>query len=276
MERQPPWRRPHDSTIIIESVTGTPRVWNVNPDAVTVTVINADTYAKIAEIAVGSKPSSLVLGGDGRIWVANKRTNTITRIDPVTRAVFGQIALPRGSAPHGLTAIPRTAMCSRCSKARDKSCASTQRPRAIIGTSVGFGANVRHLSVSSDGTKIYVARFVTPPIPGRTHRRTVDAAEWSTGGRRGGRGRWDQSFDTQRRWCCRTATRRSRSIRRPGLPNYLRAPVMSPDGLSAWVPSKQDNVLRGSLRNGAPLDHDHTVRAISSHIDLSSATADIA
>ena len=42
----------------------------------------------------------------------------------------------------------------------------------------------------------------------------------------------------------------------------------SPDGGSAWVPSKQDNVKRGTLRNGSALDFQNTVRAISSRLDL--------
>ena len=41
-----------------------------------------------------------------------------------------------------------------------------------------------------------------------------------------------------------------------------------PDGTSAWVPSKKDNVKRGTLRSGGALNHQNTVRAISSHIDL--------
>ena len=49
-----------------------------------------------------------------------------------------------------------------------------------------------------------------------------------------------------------------------GIPNYLGAPVISPDGSTAWVPSKQDNVKRGTLRNGINLDFRHTVRAVSS------------
>ena len=61
-----------------------------------------------------------------------------------------------------------------------------------------------------------------------------------------------------------------------GLPNYLAAAVISPDGRSAWVPSKQDNVLRGSLRDGLGLDFQNTVRAITSRIDMASLAEDAA
>ncbi|MEM7281353.1 MAG: PASTA domain-containing protein, partial [Pseudomonadota bacterium] len=53
-----------------------------------------------------------------------------------------------------------------------------------------------------------------------------------------------------------------------GIPNYLGPAVISPDGLSAWVPSKQDNIQRGVFRDGQELTHDSTVRAITSRIDL--------
>ena len=54
------------------------------------------------------------------------------------------------------------------------------------------------------------------------------------------------------------------------MPNYLGAPAISPDGAAAWVPSKQDNVQRGVLRDGKNLNFQNTVRAISSRIDLAS------
>ena len=44
--------------------------------------------------------------------------------------------------------------------------------------------------------------------------------------------------------------------------------MVSPDGTSAWVPSKKDNITRGTLRSGGNLNFQNTVRAISSRIDL--------
>src|SRR6185503_11107610 len=61
-----------------------------------------------------------------------------------------------------------------------------------------------------------------------------------------------------------------------GIPNYLGAAAISPDGRSAWVPSKQDNIKRGALRDGKALDFQNTVRAISSRIDLAGNVEDYA
>ena len=58
-----------------------------------------------------------------------------------------------------------------------------------------------------------------------------------------------------------------------GVPNYLGALAISPDGTSAWVPSKQDNIARGTLRSGANLNFQNTVRAISSR-SISTANAE--
>ena len=54
------------------------------------------------------------------------------------------------------------------------------------------------------------------------------------------------------------------------MPNYLRQVVISPDGASALVPSKKDNVLRGAARDGLPLDFETSVRTIVSRLDLAS------
>jgi len=48
--------------------------------------------------------------------------------------------------------------------------------------------------------------------------------------------------------------------------------VIAPDGRSAWVPSKQDNIKRGALRDGLGLSFETTVRAVSSVIDLGTLT----
>src|SRR6185369_1024577 len=61
-----------------------------------------------------------------------------------------------------------------------------------------------------------------------------------------------------------------------GVPNYLGAPAISPDGKSAWIPSKQDNIQRGRLRDQHDLDFQTTVRAIASRVDLTNKAEDYA
>ncbi|MEZ4621597.1 MAG: hypothetical protein R2867_39695 [Caldilineaceae bacterium] len=48
--------------------------------------------------------------------------------------------------------------------------------------------------------------------------------------------------------------------------------MIAPDGLRAWVPSKQDNIARGTLRDGNNLTFENTVRSVTSLIDLTTNT----
>ena len=53
-----------------------------------------------------------------------------------------------------------------------------------------------------------------------------------------------------------------------GVPNYLSQVRIAPDGGTAWVPSKKDNLARGRYRDGNDLDFETQTRAIVSQIDL--------
>ena len=54
------------------------------------------------------------------------------------------------------------------------------------------------------------------------------------------------------------------------------AAALSPDGSQAYVPAKQDNILRGAQRDGQSLNFQNTVRAISARIELGSGQEDLA
>ena len=59
-----------------------------------------------------------------------------------------------------------------------------------------------------------------------------------------------------------------------GVPNYVNAITLSPDGTQAWVPSKKDNTDRGVVRDGEKLNTDNTVRTVVSRIDLATGEED--
>ena len=61
------------------------RVWVVNQDNNSVSVFDAATNAKLAEIAVGAAPRTLAVAPNGSVWVTNKHAATISVIDPVVR-----------------------------------------------------------------------------------------------------------------------------------------------------------------------------------------------
>jgi YVTN family beta-propeller protein len=61
--------------------------------------IDPATYEPVASVAVGTNPSAVV-GGDGLVWVANRRDGTVRVIDPATNRV--QVTIPAsGSGPVG-------------------------------------------------------------------------------------------------------------------------------------------------------------------------------
>ena len=82
------------------------RVWVVNQDNNSVSVFNAATNAKLAEIAVGAGPRTLAVAPNGSVWVTNKHAATISVIDPSTLTVSQTLVLPYASQPFGLAFAP--------------------------------------------------------------------------------------------------------------------------------------------------------------------------
>lgn len=258
------------SNIVYEARPGvSPRVWMVNQDNDSVSVFEAVDGTKIAEIAVRAAPRSLAIDALGRIWVVNKRGPSVSVIDPNSFGIIRTIAMPRASLPFGIVMSPAGDFAYITLEATGQVLKyRTSNYGKLLTASVG--PNPRHVSVSADGATVYVTRFVTPPQPGES-----TATVQTTGGGEivklsaatlSVTGTVVLGFST-----APDAENRGR-----GLPNYLGAAVISPDGSQAWVPSKQDNVQRGQLRDGLDLNFQHTVRAISSRIDLSTGAEDLA
>nr|MCU0870502.1 discoidin domain-containing protein [Burkholderiales bacterium] len=60
------------TNLAVERRAAGARLWVVNPDHDTVSVIDASTRTRVAEIAVGAAPRSVAVAPDGRVWVANR------------------------------------------------------------------------------------------------------------------------------------------------------------------------------------------------------------
>jgi YVTN family beta-propeller protein len=84
-----------------------------------------------------------------------------------------------------------------------------------------------------------------------------------------------QSLSLQATWVLPHSAAPATEVSGPGVPNYLNALVIAPDGASGFVPSKQDNILAGGLRGAGVLDFDSTVRAVTSRIDLATGAAPV-
>jgi YVTN family beta-propeller protein len=251
------------SSILFEPrTTGNARVWAVNPDNDSVSVFDAVTLTRLAETPVGTAPRSLALAPDGRIWVSNLESSTLSILSPSTFAVVSTVTLPRGSRPFGIAFAPDASAVYVALEGSGLLHKRNPTTGALI-SSRELGQHARHVSVSSDSSRVYVSRFITPPLPGE------NTASVTTTGRGGEIAVVNGAAMTiERTILLGVSAAADTPTSARGLPNYLGATALSPDGLTAWVPSKQDNVQRGTLRDGLALTHDQSVRAIASRINL--------
>jgi YVTN family beta-propeller protein len=257
------------NSIIFEArATGNSRIWVVNPDSNSVTVLDAVTLNKLAETAVGAAPSTLALAPDGRVWVACPDSAVISILNPSTFAVVQTLPQARGSRPFGIAFDPNAAAAWLTLEGTGSLLKLNPSTGALLAN-INLGPNVRHLSVNADGSRIFVSRFVTPLLPGEA------TANIDTTGKGGEVMVVDSATSSVvRKIILQHSDALDTANSGGGIPNYLGAPVISPDGLSAWIPSKQDNIKRGKLRDGNDLTHESAVRAIASRIDLTKESED--
>ncbi|XVJ70592.1 MAG: DUF1929 domain-containing protein [Rhizobacter sp.] len=257
------------SNIVIETpTTGNARLWVVNQDNESITAFDAVTRAKLGEVTVGVAPRSIAVAPNGLLWVSNKDSATVSVVDPASRTVVRTIALPRASQPFGVAMSPTAAQAFVVLEATGQVLKFDAGTYAQTG-SASVGANARHVSVAADGVAVYVSRFITPPLPGE------GTATVSTPASAGGEvvQLTASSMATLRTIVLKHSDKPDAESQGRGIPNYLAAATISPDGTQAYVPSKQDNIKRGSLRDSSALNFQSTVRAISSRLVLTGANA---
>ncbi len=258
---------PNISTGILEYVSRG-EVWNVNPDNDSVTITDPVAQSVLAEIAVPDEPRSLAIAPDGNVWVVSKGAATISVIDPVARSTVQMYLLDVGSQPHGLAMGPSSGFVALEATGE---VLSVDTITGSILQRASVGNRPRHVALDASASNLFVSLFVTPPLPGEaTADPVVDDGTNIYGGKvlvldpatLG----VSTTIDLQH------SNRLVSEHSGPGVPNYLGPAVISPDGSSAWVPSKQDNILAGALRGGQGLTFDQTVRAIVSKIELPAMT----
>ncbi len=259
-------------SLLYEELDSGARVWNVNPDNNSVTVFDALTHAKLAEIAVGNDPRSIAIAPDGDIWVVNRDSATISVIDSSSLSAADEIDLPVASQPFGLVFDDEGAVAYVALQARGVVLSLDPSTGDELDR-LSVGPNPRHLSLTPEGDRLLVSRFITPRLPGED---TANPLTQVNGVRLGGEVVVVDTADLSvgSTIVLRHSERPDAENASRGIPNYLGPAVIAPDGMSAWVPSKQDNIKRGALRDGRDLTHDSTVRSISSRINLDTESED--
>ena len=224
-------------------------VYKVNPDNHTVTAIHRTSLNKVWETRVGKNPRTVAVDALGRVWVAVQGDDKLACLTSAGRAC-GAVETGHGSAPFGLAFVPGT----NTGLVTLQGSGEVLRFDAATATVLSRGpvnAEPRGLAITGDGADAYVTRLRSTSAGLVTR---IDASTLAS------------ISDISLRVDSTTVDAESRAR---GRPNYLTQIVISPDGRTAWVSSKQDNVLRGEKRDGQRLTHDSTVRAIASLIDVS-------
>ncbi len=244
------------SSIIVDAARR--KVWVVNPDSDTVTVLNADTHAKIAEIAVGTDPNSVALDASGQIWVTNRDSDSLTVLNAATNALVGTVNLARGSHPFGIVFDPAGVNGYVSENGSGKITKITASTRTVV-SSLAVGPSPMGLSISGDGATLYATRFISPDAAGNVYR--VNLAAFTLG-----------STITL---AVDSTTPDSGSNGR-GLPNYVTSIALNPTSARAWVAAKKDNILRGLARDGNQPTFETTVRTALAQLNLSTGVETLA
>jgi YVTN family beta-propeller protein len=252
---------------------GSARLWVVNPDNDTVSVFDAATRAKLAEIGVGTAPRTVAIAPDGAVWVVNKASATISIVNAETLTVTRTIALPRASQPYGIVMANGSGTALITAEATG-SLLMVNTASLLLTSEVAVGPNPRHLALTADGSTAYVSRFITRPLPGES---TVNVKTSLDGQPVGGEVVVVSvpAMSVLRTIVLAHSDNPDFENQGRGFPNYLGAAAISPDGTHAFVPSKQDNLLRGGARDGLMLNFQNTVRAVSSRVDLARQVEDL-
>ena len=256
-------------SIIYEELADGDRIWTVNPDHNSVSVFQVDG-TRLAEIPVGDEPRTLAYGAPGVIYVVNRESASISLISTTQLSEISRIPLPRGSRPYGLVMDPAEQFAYVSAEDTNEILKLDLAQEQIVDR-LSIGNNPRHLAMAADGQRLLVPSFITPKQPGE------DTPNIDTSG--GGDVHVIDLSSFAEVITVKIAFSPvliDSATESRGVPNYLGGPAISPDGRTAWVPSKLDNIVRGIKRDGEFRIPDMMVRSIVSRINLENLSEDLA
>lgn len=128
------------------------RIYVANSASDTVSVIDADTNAVIATLAVGDRPTGVVLLGD-RVYVTNSRGGTVSVIDIAGNTVVATV--PVGAGPAGLDPAAYYGELWVANEGSDNVSVIDVRTNTVVDT-VPVGVAPHGISFSAHGDQVYV------------------------------------------------------------------------------------------------------------------------
>ncbi|PWU16859.1 MAG: hypothetical protein C5B50_12625 [Verrucomicrobia bacterium] len=234
------------------------KVWCVNPDSDTVSRIDANTFAKDLEIAVGKRPHGIALSPTAtQLLIVCEDSNEIWSLNPLSGALITKANLGYGQAPTAIVFAPDGS--SALVALRGAAAVLKVDPGFLsVTASCPLPSRPSSLAISGDGSRLFLTRFISPDTQGEIWEVAPSTMTLAR--------TFPLAFDTTPDF------ENSGS----GVPNYLLHIAIRPDGRAAWVPSKKDNIGRGVFRNGLPLTPNNSTRSILSQLDLVTNTENLA
>jgi DNA-binding beta-propeller fold protein YncE len=236
----------HSSSIVYDAVRD--RVWVVNPDADTVSVLAADPPAQLAEVPVGDRPRTVALVGS-TVVVACQEDDTLHLLDADDFSSREVVDVGYGSAPYGVAADPRGGRVW-VSRLQAADLVSVDVPSGVVRREIDLGPDPRGVAVSGDGA-IFVTRWRSDVSAAYVYH--VDARDPATATLVG-----------------TTILPRQEGLDsdtdNDGVASFLNQVVFSPDAGRAILPSLKANVVAGLYNTGAELTSQTTARAVMSEI----------
>ncbi len=233
------------------------RLWVANSDANTVSVVNVDTNAKVAEYPTGADPRAAAVAGDGTVWVPCHDADRVDVLDGTTGAILASLSTGYGSAPVAACASPDGATVYVTCTGDGTLRRFTVSTRSANG-SLALGPTPRAIAITGNGQRALITRFISGEHEGSVYDVSLAGGMALT-----------RTIPLRRHWL----TDGPANAR--GVPNYLAGVAITPDNARAWVVGKKDNTERGTLMTPEmALGQDTTVRAQLLVIDLATNAED--
>lgn len=259
----------HSSTVAVDASRRV--VWVVNPDHGSVSRLDADSGGLLAEIDLAGllgpspvEPRSVAVTPDGQAWVALAGADGIAVLD-VDGSLIDFIATGYGSAPQAVAVTADGAQVFVTTHARGETHPGNGRllridadTRSVTG-SLELGPSAGALAISGDGSRVFVARFISGEHFGEVW--DVDATAMNL-------------VRTLELWRDRGDDGLSGGgSLGPGVPNYVASLVIDPHEEWLWYAAVKMDTNRGEFFDqgtglNLPLAHDSTVRPVLGRIEL--------
>ena len=244
------WQQNHSSTVAVSANDERVAVVSPDSDEVAVFVRDGNALAEPLRLATCDNPRTVTFVDDSTVAVVCQDSDAVWVL-PVdgTGASRVEVTLPWGARPFGIISVGDSLWVTGQGRGElyEVSASNGELLRAI-----SVGDDARALAALPDGT-LAVSRWRADDEVSLVY--LVDPTT--------------ESVDTM---VIEADRQLSSDTETPGVINYLGPVVVSPWGDRAAITGTQANIFQGLFRNGEPLSHETTQRAVVAQIDLSTRT----